>query len=367
MKKSIKDLLSIVIAMLVLCFFSCDNKEATSLKESDSYESFSSTETELDSQTELFSVTDTDQGVLDDFLNDAGAGKDQIKNTSVVNSELKTTSIRNDYYPSVEAGNYIGTDLPSEEGCYYREITAYEDFSSLVEFPNVLGEDDFMENFVLVIKRVSGGYFANIGFRDYNRYAGEIALDVYPISQGNDGVKTVIDYLLIPNRDKKNDVELGEEEHFSVGELSVFENSTSYYYCEPKKADSENALGETALYFENADLANEYLTSKGYGKIYKEYFKNRGVLLIALDMNLGRYEISDRSCYLGFENFNTNGTDIYITLRRNIVNGDYGDSTGVCIYCISVPKGTICADVIEKPSIHILVCDNLQMVFTVKE
>lgn len=300
-----------------------------------------------------------------DYSNEGSVLDDNIKNDDTVftNFELVTTSKNNSYYTKIEAGKYLGLDLPDEIGCYYREITTFEDFSNLVQYPNLINEDTFKNNFVLVVKRVTFGYIADIGFKDYSAQEHTISLDSYYISQGTDELKTIFDYMLVPrNRPLSNDEYEGTDEDYSVaGKLQIVE-TTKCYYNTGVISSNKSDLTEFAIYFKNIDLANEYLLSNGYDQLSNYGFDDSSVLLMCIDIKVEDFDSNKKSCYLGFKDFNTNGTDIYITLERYIVNEYYGNNDGYSFYCVSIPNSLICRDIAKEPNVHILVQDNLMKI-----
>lgn len=275
---------------------------------------------------------------------------------SVKNATLQITSVGEKYYSMLCVGSYLGTDIPNDTGNYYREIVSFENFCKLVEHPEEIDENLFENNFVLVIKRVSGGYFADIGFKNYDTHFHSIELDSFPVSQGTDDVKITFNYIVIPKYRAQMD-----EDHCFVGELGIKENIKSYYAIGTEQKSKNNVI-EQAKYLENLNVANSYLTNHGYSEIFNHNYNDASILLLCLNIPVEEYESSSKSCYLGFKDFNATASDIYITLERNIVNGDYGSNTEYKVFAVVIPNELLCIESIENPTIHILVHDNVSRV-----
>ena len=288
--------------------------------------------------------------------NDNLLGDTNNTDNLVKNIELHTTSIDNEYYPMICAGKYLGIDMPNDIGNYYKEILSFGDFCALVEHPEKIDENLFENNFVLVIKRVSGGYFADIGFKNYDTHFHSIELDSFPISQGTDNVKIRFDYVVIP----KYRAQMNEDHRF-VGNLGIKENDKEYYAVGTEQKTNENGI-EQSKYFENLKAANSYLSNNGYAEIPNFNYNDSRILLLCLNISVGKYESSTQSCYLGFKDFNATASDVYITLERNIVNEDYGNDTEYRVFAIVIPNEILCIETIENPTIHILVNDNVSQI-----
>lgn len=324
-----KKIISLILVFVTMvCLASCKGDIDTSSKNSTS----SNTDTSVENS------------------NDKLDTKDE---PSVKNIELNTTSTNEKYYSTLQAGRYLGTDLPNDIGCYYKEITSFDDFSALVEHPNVIDETIFQDNFILVIKRVTGGYFSDIGFKNYDFHLKEIELDSFPISEGTDDVKTKFDYIILSKYKAQMD-----EDNCLLGDLTIKESIKNYYGISSMQKATNNEA-KFGLFFKDLESANVYLASKGYNEIINYGLNDTSILLLCVNFQLEGYESSEKSCYLGFKDFNTNGNDIYITLERSIVNTDYGNKNENEILCISIPNSLICNTIVENPSIHILVQDNI--------
>lgn len=336
MRQLIKLILTITILIITItCFVSCQtvNYEDTSVQDSTSS---NTSKQDVETSNHITNTT--------------------INEQLVKNAALQTTSIGEKYYSMLFVGNYLGTDMPNDIGNYYREIVSFEDFCKLVEHPEKIDENLFENNFVLVIKRVSGGYFADIGFKNYDEHFHSIELDSFPISQGADDIKIKYDYIVIPKyRAQMN------EDHCFVGELGIKENIKSYYAIGTEQKNGSNVI-EQSKYFKNLKAANSYLTSYGYTEIPNYNYNDASILLLCLSIPVEKYESSSKSCYLGFKDFNAIASDIYITLERNIVNGDYGSNTEYKVYAVVIPNNILCIEIAENPTIHVLVHDNVSEV-----
>ena len=97
---------------------------------------------------------------------------------------------------------YVGKDLPTDFGDYYKVVKAYDDFSELVK-SNYLEKSVFEDNYVLVIHRKYGGrYITDMGFSNFKIENGEASIDLYEYT-GNlsypDCEFNQTEYYLIPN------------------------------------------------------------------------------------------------------------------------------------------------------------------------
>lgn len=97
---------------------------------------------------------------------------------------------------------YVGKDLPTDFGDYYKVVKAYDDFSELVK-SNYLEKSVFEDNYVLVIHRKYGGrYITDMGFSNFKIENGEASIDLYEytgdLSYPDCGFDQT-EYYLIPN------------------------------------------------------------------------------------------------------------------------------------------------------------------------
>lgn len=97
---------------------------------------------------------------------------------------------------------YVGKDLPTDYGDYYKVVKAYDDFSELVK-SNYLEKSVFEDNYVLVIHRKYGGrYITDMGFSNFKIENGEASIDLYEYTGDlsyPDCEFNQTEYYLIPN------------------------------------------------------------------------------------------------------------------------------------------------------------------------
>lgn len=97
---------------------------------------------------------------------------------------------------------YVGKDLPTDFGDYYKVVKAYDDFSELVK-SNYLEKSVFEDNYVLVIHRKYGGrYITDMGFSNFKIENGEASIDLYEYTGNSlypDCEFNQTEYYLIPN------------------------------------------------------------------------------------------------------------------------------------------------------------------------
>ncbi|MBO5091207.1 MAG: hypothetical protein J6C61_01850 [Clostridia bacterium] len=97
---------------------------------------------------------------------------------------------------------YVGKDLPTDFGDYYKVVKAYDDFSELVK-SNYLEKSAFEDNYVLVIHRKYGGrYITDMGFSNFKIENGEASIDLYEYTGDllyPDCDFNQTEYYLIPN------------------------------------------------------------------------------------------------------------------------------------------------------------------------
>ena len=354
-------LICVVIVLLFITLCSCnnnvhqptsnDNSNYQNILEPDKNNFYVPNESDNDSLTTDTNPILSDKNSKDEILENANNVDNLTKNI-----KLHTTSIGNEYYPMIYVGNYLGTDMPHDIGNYYKEILSFDDLCTLVEHPEKIDKDLFQENFIFVVKRVSDGYFADIGFKSYDAHFHKIELDSFSISQGTDDVKVRFDYIVIPKYKAQMD-----EDHCLVGNLGINENIKSYYAVGTEQKIKGNVM-EQSKHFKNLKTANSYLTSYGYDEIPNHNYNDASILLLCLNISVDKYESPAKSCYLGFKDFNVSASDVYITLERNIINEDYGNNTEYYVFAIIIPNKLLCVETIENPTIHILVHDNISKI-----
>ncbi|MBE6625446.1 MAG: hypothetical protein E7622_07380 [Ruminococcaceae bacterium] len=273
-------------------------------------------------------------------------------NDGLINCDLNTTSIDTDFYIIIEAGKYLGTDFPKVTGTYFKEIYSYEEFFENVELPNTIDESLFIDNFILVIRRVNYRPISEIGYKNYDYTNKSIELISYPTGGGDAIEESKTDFLVVP-RGMMPSIE-GQKEN--TGKLNVIVKKKSYYEMRTFISNEQKTY---AHYFENVLSANEFLIHNGYEELPYNRFADKKILLLHLNITLEHYYSLENSCYLGFKDFNTNGKEIYITLERNIVNEDYGNNAIKKVFCIAIPDNLVCTEIVYEPNIHILVQDNI--------
>ena len=276
---------------------------------------------------------------------------ENASNSNLINCDLNTTSVDLDFYTVIEAGKYLGVDFPNVGGTYFKEIYSYEEFSANVEHPNVIDERIFTDNFILVIQRVSYMTVSEIGYKNYDFANKSIELIVYPSAGGDAMEETLTDFLIVPRGMMPSIDGQG-----NTGKLDIIVKKKSYYEMQHFKSNEKKTY---AHYFENVTLANEFLRLNGYDELPHNRFADKRVLILCLNTTLECRYLFEKSCYLGFNDFNTNGKDIYITLERNIVNEDYGKNATERMFCIAIPNNLVCDETVDNPNIHILVQNNV--------
>ena len=139
---------------------------------------------------------------------------------------------------------YVGKDLPTDYGDYYKVVKAYDDFSELVK-SNYLEKSVFEDNYVLVIHRKYGGrYITDMGFSNFKIENGEASIDLYEYT-GNlsypDCDFNQTEYYLIPNSI--------ECESTSFKPLTINKTSVYSYYIDLVEI-GEIDLGGRAIIFD---------------------------------------------------------------------------------------------------------------------
>ncbi len=151
-----------------------------------------------------------------------------------------------EYYGEYE---YIGKDLPSDFGEYYKVVKTYDDFSKLVK-SNYLDRSVFEDNYILVIHIKDGGkYTTDMGFSNFKVENGEASIDLYEYTGDlmyPDCEFNYTGYYLIPNTI--------EYEAKDFAPLSINSNIVYSYYTQDVELEGVQ-LGERALIF---DSANEF-------------------------------------------------------------------------------------------------------------
>ncbi|MBQ8163459.1 MAG: hypothetical protein IJZ93_03730 [Clostridia bacterium] len=300
-------------------------------------------ETSVETKNEPLSSSDT---VL---LPDQNSDKDTSNQDT--SPALKPTAVKNEHYAKIDAGKYLGNDLPSSGDAFFKEIRSYEEFCSLVEFPDAIDSSVFDNSYVLVIKRI-GSYFSDIGFKNYENIDSKatIILDSHEKKEGADVLATVYDYLIIPNS-------LLEQQFTSTsGELCIFENTHYYYDANLQKLDGDTDQNAN-MFFNDVSSANEYFASEGMSELKSSSYQNKSILVIYLNMPYEEFGASTGSSYLGFTDFHSSENDVYITLERRIVNDDYGSGFSPYAIIIPIDQSELCSDVSSGAVVHLLIKD----------
>lgn len=186
MKKKII-LLAVIISVLLI-LSACGNTE--------------STDTQLETTTDD-SNTETS---TNDSNTETSTNPSYSKFDNAIQPVITYKTEKKSYYEKVleyfGQYEYIGKDLPTDYGDYYKVVKAYDDFSELVK-SNYLEKSVFEDNYVLVIHRKYGGrYITDMGFSNFKIENGEASIDLYEytgdLSYPDCGFNQT-EYYLIPN------------------------------------------------------------------------------------------------------------------------------------------------------------------------
>ena len=168
---------------------------------------------------------------------------------------------------------YVGKDLPTDFGDYYKVVKAYDDFSELVK-SNYLEKSVFEDNYVLVIHRKYGGrYITDMGFSNFKIENGEASIDLYEYT-GNlsypDCEFNQTEYYLIPNSI--------ECESTSFKPLTI--NKTSVYSYDMDFVEiGEIDLGGRAIIFDEYSNFKDFKNLLDIKGLYA-YFDNDSYIII---------------------------------------------------------------------------------------
>ena len=168
---------------------------------------------------------------------------------------------------------YVGKDLPTDNGDYYKVVKAYDDFSELVK-SNYLEKSVFEDNYVLVIHRKYGGrYITDMGFSNFKIENGEASIDLYEYT-GNlsypDCEFNQTEYYLIPNSI--------ECESTSFKPLTI--NKTSVYSYDMDFVETgEIDLGGRAIIFDEYSNFKDFKNLLDIKGLYG-YFDNDSYIII---------------------------------------------------------------------------------------
>ncbi len=294
-------------------------------------------------------------------------GSNESTNTSTEGAcpdtslDFATMKEKRELYTLVDAGELlIETNLgASLTSAYFHEILDYQDFCTLVEKPEALSETDFENNYVLAIKRVLSSTQADKGMMDYDPSIPSITIVGHPTGPTEDLVPKY-DYILLP-RSIKSSYELTGS---AFGEIQTnYTYSHGFYgYAYREIELSFDTQGENAWYFEDSSEAMEFLSQRNISHYFLEddkRFESCHILMLAINNSLRGFEERESSSFSGFKDFYTDGENVYITLGRTIVNGDYGSDKKPYLYCIAIPDSEVCYKVVSNPSVTILGIDNV--------
>lgn len=157
-------------------------------------------------------------------------------------------TVKKDFYEKILAYygqyEYVGEDLPSDFGEYYKVVKTYKDFVPLVK-ASYIDESVFEDNYILIIHRKYGGrYKTDMGFSSFKLENGEASIDLYEYT-GNlmypDCEFNQTEYYLIPNT--------LECEAADFAQITINKTTLNSYYFEDTEIEGLE-LGEHALIFD---------------------------------------------------------------------------------------------------------------------
>ena len=169
---------------------------------------------------------------------------------------------------------YVGKDLPTDFGDYYKVVKAYDDFSELVK-SNYLEKSVFEDNYVLVIHRKYGGrYITDMGFSNFKIENGEASIDLYEYT-GNlsypDCEFNQTEYYLIPNSI--------ECESTSFKPLTI--NKTSVYSYDMDFVETgEIDLGGRAIIFDEYSNFKDFKNLLDIKGLYSYYGEDSYIIIL---------------------------------------------------------------------------------------
>lgn len=186
MKKKIILLALIISVLLILS--ACGNTEST------------------DTQLETTTDDSNTEASTNDSNTETSTNPSYSKFDNAIQPVITYKTEKKSYYEKVleyfGQYEYVGKDLPTDFGDYYKVVKAYDDFSELVK-SNYLEKSVFEDNYVLVIHRKYGGrYITDMGFSNFKIENGEASIDLYEytgdLSYPDCGFNQT-EYYLIPN------------------------------------------------------------------------------------------------------------------------------------------------------------------------
>ena len=195
MKKKIILLALIISVLLILS--ACGNTESTDTQ----------LETTTDDSNTETSTNDSNTATsTNDSNTETNTKPSYSKFDNAIQPVITYKTEKKSYYKKVleyfGQYEYVGKDLPTDFGDYYKVVKAYDDFSELVK-SNYLEKSVFEDNYVLVIHRKYGGrYITDMGFSNFKLENGEASIDLYEYTGDlsyPDCDFNQTEYYLIPN------------------------------------------------------------------------------------------------------------------------------------------------------------------------
>lgn len=292
--------------------------------------------------------------------------------TSHSNVALSPTNQTKRYYTQLYAGDFLGEQKPSTNeifNCKYYEIFDYDEFSRLVESPSVASQNDFNDNYVLVLFINKYSSYSDIGAKDYIGSENKITIERhFQDTCGTDDVVVKCIYLLIPKSVPSSHETTGKRYGVIKVETNRIGKSDTYV----KRKATFDISDENAWLFDNLSTLNEFLESKEIDGVSINNFhfydestdssytlntlQDYKILAVAVKYDTeSRGYRREKSIFLGFKDVSVADGEIILSLERNIVNGDYGKDDAY-IYFIPVPREEL-LDIGEKPTIFLEVND----------
>lgn len=292
--------------------------------------------------------------------------------TSHSNPMLSPTKQTKRYYTQLYAGDFLGEQKPSTHeifNCKYYEIFDYDEFSRLVESPSVASQNDFNDNYVLVLFINKYSSYSDIGAKDYIGSENKITIERhFQDTCGTDDVVVKCIYLLIPKSVPSSHETTGKRYGVIKVETNRIGKSDTYV----KRKATFDISDENAWLFDNLSTLNEFLESKEIDGVSINNFhfydeatdssytlntlQDYKILAVAVKYDTeSRGYRREKSIFLGFKDVSVADGEIILSLERNIVNGDYGNDDAY-IYFIPVPREKL-LEIGERPTVFLEVND----------
>ena len=181
MKKKIILLALIISVLLILS--ACGNTESTDTQLETTTDDLNTETTTDDSNTETTTDDSNTETSTNDSNTETNTKPSYSKFDTAIQPVITYKTEKKSYYEKVleyfGQYEYVGKDLPTDFGDYYKVVKAYDDFSELVK-SNYLEKSVFEDNYVLVIHRKYGGrYITDMGFSNFKIENGEASIDLY--------------------------------------------------------------------------------------------------------------------------------------------------------------------------------------------